>query len=185
MHTVMDAVGEVFDGKRVAASRDMRLDAPPRAVFPLLCPVLEYDWIEHWRCTLAYSESGVAELGCTFVTDFPERGREVWTCTEYRPDKAVTWLRVHPERTVCLDLKLEPDGEGGCRLFWAATATGVTEAGNTFVEKVFAPGYEQEMQLIETMLSHYLATGEALPSGPSLDQTLGQTLGQTLAEQRG
>ncbi len=165
---------DIFDGKRCEHTRTMVLDAPPSRVFPLLCPVREYDWIDHWRCTLAYSRSGVAELGCTFVTDFPGHGREVWTCTEYRPDKAVTWLRVHPDRTVCLDLKLEPaeDGneQGGTRLYWTALATGVSEAGNAFVEKVFGPGYERDMELIQRMLEHYLTHGEALPTAGLLPE---------------
>lgn len=166
-----------FPGARLVHSRTMVLAAPPERVFPLLCPVLEYDWIEHWRCIVAYSESGVAELGCTFVTEFPDHGREVWTCTEYRPDNAITWLRVHPDRTVCLDLKLEPAEDGAeddaTRLFWTATATGVSKAGNSFVEKVFGPGYEQDMELIQRMLEHYLAHGRAMPTA------------KILAEQRG
>jgi hypothetical protein len=37
-------------------------------VFPLLCPVREYEWIPGWSCELIHSRSGVIEPGCVFKT---------------------------------------------------------------------------------------------------------------------
>ena len=42
---------------------ELHFDAPPDRVFPLLCPVREYDWIDGWECRMVYAETGVAELG--------------------------------------------------------------------------------------------------------------------------
>jgi hypothetical protein len=67
----------------------MRLDAPPDRIFPLLCPVREYDWIPTWSCDMIYSESGVAENDCVFATAFPEEGpRESWVVVRYEPPLA-------------------------------------------------------------------------------------------------
>ena len=57
-------------GNRIDRQFQTRLTAPPERVFPLLCPIKEYDWIPQWRCEMIYSKSGVAELGCVFKTDF-------------------------------------------------------------------------------------------------------------------
>lgn len=44
-------------------SRSQHVHASPEAIFPLLCPVREYDWIPGWDCRLVYTESGLAEAG--------------------------------------------------------------------------------------------------------------------------
>ena len=54
---------------RVTHTYTQRLVAPPAAVFPLLCPVREADWIDGWNPLLVLSHSGLAEPDCVFVTD--------------------------------------------------------------------------------------------------------------------
>jgi hypothetical protein len=46
----------------------IHLDAAPAAVFPLLCPVREYEWIPDWSCDLVHTRCGVIEPGCIFRT---------------------------------------------------------------------------------------------------------------------
>ena len=46
------------------APQSTSVDAPPEVVFPLLCPVREYEWLEDWTCEMVFSESGVAEEDC-------------------------------------------------------------------------------------------------------------------------
>lgn len=53
--------------KRVYASLQEEIEAVPAVVFPLLCPVEEYRWINGWSCTLVYAKSGVNEEGCIFT----------------------------------------------------------------------------------------------------------------------
>ena len=52
--------------RRIVLAHTMRLKGNPEKVFPLLCPVREYEWVEPWRCDLVYTDSGVAELDCIF-----------------------------------------------------------------------------------------------------------------------
>ncbi|MGI9537489.1 MAG: hypothetical protein ACR2PB_10480, partial [Desulfocapsaceae bacterium] len=66
-------------GDRFNRVYQTQLNSTPEKVFPLLCPVREYEWIPQWQCEMIYSRSGVAELGCVFSTDFKDSfGREVW-----------------------------------------------------------------------------------------------------------
>jgi hypothetical protein len=58
--------------------------AAPERVFPLLCPVREYDWIEEWTCKVLHSESGVAELDCVFRTLFDGEPM-TWVVSRYEP----------------------------------------------------------------------------------------------------
>ncbi|MDP7114503.1 MAG: hypothetical protein QGH45_21200 [Myxococcota bacterium] len=67
----------------------------PAEVFPLLCPVREYEWIDDWSCEVQYTASGVAEQGCAFRTQL--QAGESWICSRYEPERAiqyVVWLSV-------------------------------------------------------------------------------------------
>ena len=76
----------VVSPKRVSRTYTQTLLGPPEAVFPLLCPVREADWIADWDPLLVVSESGVAEEDCVFVTR-SEPENAVWYVTDYEPEK--------------------------------------------------------------------------------------------------
>lgn len=44
------------------------LQTAPDVVFPLLCPVMEMEWVADWMPIKVISESGVAEQECIFIT---------------------------------------------------------------------------------------------------------------------
>ena len=73
-----------FNPIRVTRSYSMTVDAPPAAVFPLLCPVRETEWVNDWRPKLVLSNSGFAEPVCVFITPaIPEDA--LLLMTEYDP----------------------------------------------------------------------------------------------------
>ncbi len=106
--------------------------APPDAIFPLLCPVREYEWIPTWECRLVHAESGVAEHGCIFTTGFGN-GEETWVCTTYRPPTAIEYTRFADEGWVAmLGLSLAP-APGGTLLSVRQMFTAVTPQGQAAV----------------------------------------------------
>ena len=153
-----------FDPKRVIRTAALKLAGPPWKVFPLLCPTREYDWIEGWRCDLIYSESGLAEDGCIFRTDFPgDTGQELWVVSRYEPVQAIEFVRVTPGvKIVKLDIRLSGDGDSATSAIWRQTVTGLSDTGNEWVSRYCEEAYRQRIGLLETMLNHYLATGQKL-----------------------
>lgn len=157
--------GRPVPGARVERIHTMAHGASIERVFPLLCPVLEYDWIEHWRCRMVHSDSGVAELGCTFTTWFPHMGgRDTWTCIRYEPNGHIEYLRVNKNRTALLSITLE-EKPGGSATTWRTTLTGVTGKGERIVEKWTEAAYQEQMGMLEKMLNQYLDTGKRLKVG--------------------
>jgi hypothetical protein len=63
--------------KRAATTFTGHLSFPPDLVFPLLCPVREYEWLDGWECEMIYSTSGIAEDSCIFKT--AHAGRMIWS----------------------------------------------------------------------------------------------------------
>ena len=152
-------------GNRVSHTYTMTIDADAASIFPLLCPVREYDWIDVWTCDLVYSESGIAELGCVFLTDLPGRGAETWVVTRFEPPSAIEFSRTAGVTRACfLQVTLEPDAGGGTTLEWKYTHTGIDTAGREWVSEYPTARFETEMEGMAERLRHYLRTGEMLRS---------------------
>ncbi len=67
-----------FTPKKIKSQFVQQFQAPPDKVFPLLCPVREYEWIEPWQCEILHSDSGIAEKNCVFRTHAPGESDDVW-----------------------------------------------------------------------------------------------------------
>ncbi|HEY3366337.1 MAG TPA: hypothetical protein VGK74_14880 [Symbiobacteriaceae bacterium] len=84
----------------IKSSFVQRFQAPPSTVFPLLCPVREYEWIEPWQCEMLHSESGIAEKNCVFRTRGPSD--DVWVINNYEPNTRIEFVRVNALRVMTL-----------------------------------------------------------------------------------
>lgn len=147
---------------RVSRTYTQSLVAPPEAVFPLLCPVREADWIPGWDPLLVVTQSGVAEEDCVFVTR-SEPENTVWYATDYEPQKGfISFVRVTPGLTACrLSIQLAPTPEGStARITFTHTSLG--EKGDAFVDGFTEAKFDGEMRLWEKRINHYLATGMCL-----------------------
>jgi len=96
-------------------------------VFPLLCPVLEYEWLPGWSCTMMYSDSGAAEKNAIFMTREKLRRKVMWTTITYEPDSLIEYLLVMgSDAVVRLSIGLEDSPGHSTRIVWRMlfTATG-------------------------------------------------------------
>ena len=151
------------DRTRVHFRSTQHVSAEPDVIFPLLCPVREFDWIPVWDCEIVYTESGVAEEGCVFQTDKAADGvTDTWVISRYEPSERIAFVRVNPLRTIRYDIRLEPDGEGSTKLYWEQEITALSDDGDRHVAGQREEDFERMIREEERMLEHYLATGEAL-----------------------
>lgn len=147
---------------RASRTYVQHLAADPSKVFPLLCPVREADWVEGWDPLAVFTDSGVAEQDCVFVTPGHPTGA-VWFITRYEPENGfLEMLKITPEVTACkIMIKLKPAGEG--------TEAGVTYShtslgpkGDAFVSSFTEGHYRKFMREWEARLNHYLLHGTML-----------------------
>jgi hypothetical protein len=152
-----------FRSERAVKQYVMHLCAAPADVFPLLCPVREYDWIEPWACDMVYTASGVAEANAVFKTNFPAQGgEETWVVCRYEKDRAIEFIRLVPNFKVNrLDIALAP-ANGKTVATWTHTYTGLSAAGNRWIRDQTAEVFLSEKKALEKMLNHYLETGTRL-----------------------
>jgi hypothetical protein len=148
---------------RITKETELTIHADPHTVFPLLCPVREYEWIEPWQCRVRYSETGVAENNCIFETDFAHNGGpETWIVSRYEKDRCIEFVRfTADEKIIKLDIQLTGAQAGGTRLLWRKTFTGLSAQGNRIVTEI-AGNFTPEAERIASMLNYYLSTGKMM-----------------------
>ena len=153
-----------FTASRRVLTHRHTVAATPRDVFPLLCPVREYDWIEDWKCRLVHSESGIAELGCVFVAVSPLTGKEeVWVFDRYHPPFLVGLITVAPGYfTTRFEVRLTEGPDGATIVDWTQTIVGLTEEGNAAMKHITPAAYVGKIEGLAAKLAHYLDTGTML-----------------------
>jgi hypothetical protein len=144
-------------GGRFERTASFELKAEASEVFPLLCPVREYDWIPGWSCEMVYSKSGLAEKDAVFRTSerpFPA----LWTCIVYEPNRRIEYL-VTMRSSAALRLEIALAGEGGRT---AVTWTWRITAASTLALRLMRRRFSEEafaamMGAREKELSAYLS----------------------------
>lgn len=148
-------------GIRIRRAYQMFLAAAPDKVFPLLCPIREYEWIETWTCRMIYSDSGYAEPDCIFKTDFPVDGPEdTWVVCRYEPPRLIEFVRVNQLRAMRYSIALSEASDGKTQADWRQAITGLNTEGNLFVQRLDETAFRKRMAELEKMLNHYLNTGQ-------------------------
>jgi hypothetical protein len=149
---------------RVVRSFTQHLAAPPSAVFPLLCPVREAEWMDGWDPVAVLSHSGLAEPDCVFLTEAASRA-SVWYVTRHEPsDGLVEMIKMTPGVTACrITIQLRPAG-AGCEATVTYAHTSLGPEGDALVASFTEAHYRAFMRDWEARMNHYLANGSRLPA---------------------
>jgi len=150
---------------RATRTFTQKLVAPPAKVFPLLCPVREADWIEGWDPPAVFSETGVAEPDCVFLTE-ADPGHAIWYITRHEPATGfLEMIKITPAVTACkLTIQLRRAG-GGSDATITYSHTSLGPAGDALIASFTEEHYQQFMREWETRINHYLSHGTALQAG--------------------
>lgn len=157
----------IITPNRVTRRYIQQLVAPPEAVFPLLCPVRETDWIEGWDPRLVASSSGVAERDCVFVTS-SDSTEAIWYITRHEPEAGfVEFIKITPTVTACrITIQLRM-AAAGCEAEITYSHTSLGPQGDEFLASFTDEFYREFMQGWESKLNHYLRHGTAYTAFPA------------------
>ena len=148
---------------KVSRSYTQHLNAEPSAVFELLCPVRETEWVNDWRPKLVLSESGFAEPDCVFITPgIPEDA--LWLMTEYDTESyRLEIVKMIPGVVVGrISVSLAPDGDSTCTAAITYAYTSISDHGERALEEFTEEHFTSFMKIWEKELNHFLATGTRL-----------------------
>ncbi|HEY7409135.1 MAG TPA: SRPBCC family protein [Vicinamibacteria bacterium] len=150
------------DRMRVSRSYTQSISGPPEAVFPLLCPVRETEWVPGWRYRMVYSRSGVAEKGCVFTTPHHGAVETTWLVVDYEPPRRIRFVRVTAGATaVEIEIQVAPR-DAGSAVDVRYTHTALSDEGDALVAAMTEDGWRRDMERWERAMNHFLATGTLL-----------------------
>ena len=136
----------------------------PEQVFPLLCPVREYDWLPGWSCTMYCSSSGVAEKDAVFMTREGFCQQATWTTITYEPSRFIEYLVVSGRHAVVrLSISLEGKGNGSTELTWRMRFTSTSGLGGQILRRRFSTeGFGTMLRSRKAELDAWLSTGRMI-----------------------
>jgi len=144
------------------------IQAPPEAVFPLLCPVREAEWLDGWTYDLIHSVSGLAEEGCVFRTHPSGEPETIWLITRHDPARGIVEFARVTEGLVAtrLAVQVEPSGPGRSAVRVTYHFVPTSEAGARFIrERHSEESFRRSMGVWERSMNHFVETGALLREG--------------------
>jgi hypothetical protein len=143
------------EAKQYENSYVITVRADAEAVFPLLCPVREYEWIPDWTCELIHTRSGLIEPGCIFRTGRGDGGM-TWYVTEHDSVRfRVAFVQFIAGIAVGhFSIALAQDGPGRTAGSVRSVLTALPEAGAAF--DAFAAARDAGLRRMEGLLNAYL-----------------------------
>jgi hypothetical protein len=150
---------------RVARTFTQHYQAAAQLVFPLLCPVRECDWIDGWNPALVLSNSGYAELDCTFITGDDDK-RAIWTITRHEPDDGlIEFVRFGPDDVVTrISIHVRPTAANECTALIRYQHTALSDRADAVIASFSEAYFRSFMELWQRRLQYFLDTGRTLPA---------------------
>ena len=145
--------------KRASLVHQRTFKTSPEALFRLLCPTTEYDWLVGFECELLHSNSGYAEYNAIFRTSL-FGADEIWICSHYEPNKSIEYTRVSEDFSGKLDISLVDNCDGTVTVTWVTILSALNENGNQAVAEL--KNSQKRFAEIIDELEHYVNTGEMI-----------------------
>jgi len=159
----MEKTMKIAKPRRTTRSYVQSIEGTPEEIFPLYCPVKEADWCPGWDPEVVYSESGLVEPDCVFVTRDGE-AESTWFVTVQDPERSFVEMIKHtPGVTfVKLRISLQPISARLTHATISYSYTSLSTAGDKILEEFTGENYKTMMAAWESAMNHYLKTGEML-----------------------
>ena len=153
-------------GERVTLDHIITIEATPPAIFPLLCPVREGEWLDGWVGRPIFSQSGYAEENGVFATEHAGESDTIWFVTMRDPATyRIEFVVFIPQLQVFrLHVQVNPGAAGTSTIGVRYIRTGLSDAGNEAV-RASAARFNAVMTNWERTMNHFLKTGTMLPTG--------------------
>lgn len=151
-----------INGSRKSFCKTTTIHASPEQIFPLLCPVLEYEWIQGWKCELIYTVSGVIEKDCIFITNFDGIGKETWYVSEFTPNEHICFIRVSNNLSIRLEIDLIRKIDNTIDMRWSQIITSISGSGVELLNNITQESFSASVVERGQQLNHFIKTGSMM-----------------------
>ncbi|KQC09846.1 MAG: hypothetical protein APR54_12450 [Candidatus Cloacimonas sp. SDB] len=88
--------------------------------------------------------------------------KETWLVDRYEPDRLIQFVRFSESRIIRYRIDLKSNSKGNTTATWEQTVISLNAEGNIFIDNFSVEEYENEIELLEKMLNHYLTSNRML-----------------------
>ena len=158
---------KICEPNRITHSYEQTIEGSIEEIFPLYCPVKEALWTEGWDPNVVYSESGVVEPECVFITE--ENGlASAWFVAVYDIEQGCVEMIKHTPAITISKLKIivEPISEKTTRALISYSITSLSSSGDDGLKEFTKENFDISMDAWEKAMNHYLKTGKMLTGLP-------------------
>lgn len=156
--------------RRVHCTHALEIEAPAGKIFPLLCPVAEYDWIDGWGCRLMYTKSGANEEGCIFTEEIMgpvlagSAATSTWVTERYDTENHRIRFVIFTKdlAVVRYDIALTEKDGGLTRVDMHFEITAMDERIGGLADEDIRERLMTVVSFLSEALRHYCETGEML-----------------------
>ncbi|MFN8205801.1 MAG: hypothetical protein U0T82_00130 [Bacteroidales bacterium] len=146
----------VINAPRKILQQKILVYASAADIFPLLCPVREYEWIPGWECDMIFSQSGLAEDNCIFATQPDDGGgKDVWVISRYEPPHTLQFVRVNALRVIRYNISTISVDAGVSEMLWEQVVTSLSEEGNQWIKSYTQENFSRLIIRIGELLNHW------------------------------
>lgn len=143
--------------RRLARSFVQHILASPEAVFPLLCPEREKEWLPGWNAEMIHSVSGVAERGAVFQSAH-SAGQTLWLVTEYDPPRRIAFARWQPDGLIVqIEIGLGRHHDGGTAVCISYDYTATNDTGLEALKTLTPEAWLQNMSFWQESMNRWFA----------------------------
>jgi len=158
--------------KQVIIKQDLLIDEQITKVFPLLCPVIEYKWINGWKCKLIHYPNGIIEKDCKFqeIMTAPFlmgsiAGKTKWTVIFFDSiNNKIHFKLDNKDSTSLFKIELTPKGLDKTECLMEFNYKPITKKGDRFINQGGESKISFFISALGAMLKHYCESGEMLNS---------------------
>lgn len=137
--------------------------AAPEAVFPLLCPEREKEWLPGWDARMIHSASGFAERGAVFETSHGD-ARTLWLVAEYDPPRRIAFARWQPDGVLAhIEIVLARRHTGGTAVGICYTFTAVDGSGAKTIGAMGEDAWLENMSAWQAHMNAWFARQAPAP----------------------
>jgi hypothetical protein len=156
--------------RRVYCTHTEEIHAPAGKVFPLLCPVKEYDWIDNWHCRIFFTRSGTNEEGCIFTEGIMgpvlagSAVNSTWITNCYDEEKHHIQFVIFVQdlAVVRYDVTLDDGDSGRTRVVMDFEITAMNDEIGRLSDEEIRARLMGIVAFLSKALKHYCETGEML-----------------------
>lgn len=146
----------MFQSKREHRYCKMYIHANREDVFPMLCPERELEYMSGWTYRWVYSNSGLMEKDCVFVT--PQYGTETtWILMDHDPEncsfQAVQFAK--DLMAIQLRVRLNQIAKGETEIVAHYCLTALTETGNQAISMMSQERFDADLVTMQAELNDY------------------------------